>query len=96
MTVSNVERKRAIKLLTAFNDGVIPKRERKISAPDLGKIIVAIGPLTGVSYLANDGVEYLHRFKKQSRPLLVASSDGKTLGIIGGRFSFTAQGIVDD
>jgi len=32
---------------------------------------------------------------KGSRPLLVASPDGKCLMLLGGRFKFTDRGIVD-
>lgn len=59
---------------------------------------LAIGPVTGIMYLARrDGEtdQYLHRFAKDSRPLLVATSDGKTLELLGGAFRFTERGIVD-
>ena len=39
--------------------------------------------------------KYIHRFKKRSRPLLVSSSDGKSLHILGGEYEFTDRGIVD-
>lgn len=40
-------------------------------------------------------VRYAHDFSKGSRPLLVSSSDGKQLHIVGGRYEFTEAGIED-
>ena len=59
---------------------------------------LVIGDLDGVLYTTvRDGEveKYIHRFRRKSRPLLAASSDGKTLKIVGGRFEFTEAGIVD-
>lgn len=44
-----------------------------------------------------DGIaeKYLHKFRRQSRPLLAVSHDGKQLGIVGGRYLFTDAGITD-
>jgi hypothetical protein len=59
---------------------------------------LVIGDLDGVLYTTTrDGnvEKYIHRFRRKSRPLLAASSDGKTLKIVGGRFEFTEAGIVD-
>ena len=59
---------------------------------------VAIGPVTGIMYLAKrDGKveQYLHRFAARSRPLLATLSDGTRLELLGGAFRFTDRGIVD-
>lgn len=59
---------------------------------------LVIGELDGVLYTTvRDGKQenYIHEFKKQSRPLLVASSDGDSLHIIGGQYEFTEAGIED-
>jgi ribosomal protein S12 len=59
---------------------------------------LVVGDVRGILYeTTRDGeVEnYIHEFKKKSRPLLVASHDGKQLGIVGGRFRFTDRGIED-
>ena len=58
----------------------------------------ALGPISDITYIAKrDGetAQYRHEFKPKSRPSLVASSDGTTLEIVGGRFRVTARGIVD-
>lgn len=39
---------------------------------------------------------YIHRFKKSARPLLAASHDGAQLALLGGDFTFTERGIVDN
>jgi hypothetical protein len=59
---------------------------------------LVIGTLDGVPYTTiRDGKSehYLHEFAKDARPLLIASSDGRRLGIVGGRFQFTEAGIID-
>jgi hypothetical protein len=59
---------------------------------------LVIGSLDGVLYTTTrDGKveKYIHRFRRKSRPLLAASSDGKSLKIVGGRFEFTEAGIED-
>jgi hypothetical protein len=59
---------------------------------------LVIGELDGVLYTTvRDGQteKYIHKFRKNSRPLLAASSDGKKLGIVGGQFQFTEAGIED-
>lgn len=57
-----------------------------------------IGELDLIGYRAKrDGkVErYGHPFKKNSRPLLAVTSDGKQLHIVGGQYEFTEAGIED-
>lgn len=39
---------------------------------------------------------YVHKFKKGARPVLAAGHDGKSLALIGGKFTFTERGIVDN
>lgn len=59
---------------------------------------LVIGELDGVLYTTiRDGKEesYIHEFKERSRPLLVSSSDGNSLHIIGGQYVMTDRGIVD-
>jgi hypothetical protein len=57
-----------------------------------------IGELDLVGYRATrDGKteRYGHHFKKNSRPLLAVTSDGKQLHIVGGQYEFTEAGIED-
>ena len=63
------------------------------------RVGLAVGKLSGVMYEATrDGEtsQYFHRFKRSSRPLLIADHDGSQIGIVGGRYRFTDRGIVDD
>lgn len=58
-----------------------------------------VGKVDGIMYeTVRDGVteRYIHKFKKSARPDLAASYDGSQLGLIGGKFTFTDAGIVDD
>lgn len=60
---------------------------------------LVVGNLEGVMYsTVRDGKQekYLHRFKRDSRPLLIADHDGSSIDIVGGRYRFTDRGIVDD
>lgn len=57
-----------------------------------------VGNVDAILYSTNrDGkVErYKHDFRRASRPLLIASPDGKELRMIRGSFVFTNRGIVD-
>lgn len=67
----------------------------RLHVPKTGLVI---GELDGVLYTTvRDGKteKYIHEFKKRSRPLLIASSDGQSLHIVGGQYEFTNAGIED-
>lgn len=69
-----------------------------VQQPALPEVALVVGYLDGVMYTTvRDGKteRYLHQFEKQSRPLLLASDDGKQLFILGGGYDFTDRGIVD-
>lgn len=84
---------RGIKIFRAFNERE-PEFLDKIHVP-VYDILVKIGPCTHIAYLADDGKNYMHKFKVRSRPLLTATDDGKHLVLVGGRFEFGGRGIVD-
>lgn len=70
----------------------------KMHAPQIRAGLV-IGKMLGVMYsTTRDGVRenYCHEFAKKSQPLLIASHDGKQIGIVGGRYQFTDAGIEDE
>lgn len=74
----------------------VTARKIRLSGPD--KKVLAVGPCDGLLYTTKrDGrvEKYIHRFKRQSRPLLAASPDGKRLYLLGGAYTFTERGIVD-
>lgn len=66
---------------------------------DWPDVALQVGKCDGILYTTiRDGVteKYIHRFKKSAQPLLVASHNGKLLGLVGGNFQFTERGIVDN
>lgn len=70
----------------------------KATVSPMPKVLVEIGMIDGVLYTTKrDGVteKYIHRFKKNSRPLFAVSPDGKQLFLLGGAFTFGERGIVD-
>jgi hypothetical protein len=94
---SDPQLKRAAHLLKDFS-GHSPSEILRLQHDPISKGLV-IGTLDAVPYTTvRDGKteHYIHEFKKTARPLLIASSDGRRLGIVGGRFQFTEAGIVDD
>lgn len=75
-----------------------PKRVKRIPAPPAPNVVLEVGAVVGIIYSAKrDGVvkHYIHKFKKQARPLLCVSPDGHQLILAGGRYSFTETGIND-
>jgi len=70
----------------------------KVPKPKIPDVMVAIGEVTGIMYSTiRDGKleQYIHEFKKGSRPLFAVSHDGKSLVLLGGAFRFTERGIED-
>jgi hypothetical protein len=87
----------AAKLQTDFS-GHSPGNVDTVTVPE-NKVFTPVGKLSGVLYdTTRDGKseKYIHRFRRKSRPLLAASSDGTELKILGGGFRFTEAGIVDE
>lgn len=87
----------ASKLYRKFS-GHEPEYVSSVKKPAMPDVGLVIGPLEGVAYEATrDGKteKYFHRFTKKSRPLLVSSQDGRSIHIVGGRYDFTEDGIVD-
>ena len=64
---------------------------------DLKKLVV-IGECSGLLYdSVRDGKleKYIHRFRKNSRPLFCITPDGNQIVLLGGAYKFTDRGIVD-
>lgn len=87
---------RARSLLVNFSghepDAVIESTEKPIEQG------LVMGELDGVLYTARRDSKrerYIHKFRKNSRPLLVSSYDGSQLGIVGGQYQVTEAGIED-
>lgn len=70
----------------------------KVKIPAYPRVVFQVGQIDGVLYsTVRDGIpeKYIHKFKKNCRPLFCVSPDGKQLLMIGGLFDFTERGIVD-
>jgi hypothetical protein len=68
----------------------------RIAAP--GKVVFALGRVLMIGYStvrAGRRFDYAHEFKSKARPLLVASSDGRNLFLLGGAYRVSNDGIVD-
>lgn len=87
------EVEKAARLYANFHER--PARRIRIVPMRAPRVAMQIGRLDAVLYSSDHGTRYKHSFQGRSRPYLVASSDGRTLAIVGGRFQMTARGIVD-
>lgn len=87
--------RKAAKLYAAFTGDAFGKVV-KIPVSAMPKEGLVFGELLVIGYRSlRDGKPYAHEFQKSSRPLLVASHDGKQIVIVGGRYIFNERGIVD-
>lgn len=86
----------AIALYRSFRE----KEPQRISVVDFDvpEAVAVIGYVEAIKYRTTHGEKtelYEHPFQRGSRPLLAVSSDGRQLLLLGGRYRFTARGIVD-
>jgi hypothetical protein len=69
-----------------------------VDKPVIPDVMLQVGDIDGVLYTTvRDGKteKYIHKFKKNCRPLFCVSHDGKQLYMLGGSYDFTELGIVD-
>lgn len=86
----------AARRLEAFT-GHEARRMKTVKVPT-AKAALEVGPCLLIGYeTTRDGKRenYVHRFASHARPLLAASSDGRTLFLLGGAYRFTDRGITD-
>lgn len=89
------EIQKAARLFRQFT-GRAPDRIEKIPLHPLPRTGLAFGELVEVRYISfRDGRPYRHPFRLGSRPLLVATHDGKQVLMLGGAYAFTERGIED-
>ena len=89
---------RAADLYQRFS-GHDPEVVGRIRVEALPKVAVAIGHVDGILYTTvRDGVKekYIHKFRAADKPMFVVSPCGKRLFLVGGAYTFTERGIVDD
>lgn len=87
----------AVDRYTGFR-GDAPREVRKVQVPGVPKVLLTMGECLGIMYRTErDGQvdNFLHRFRKKSRPTLAVSSDGKTLYLLRGAYRVTDRGIED-
>lgn len=89
----NKKIKKAVSLSRNFN-GVEPGYIDTVEIPEYD-VAIKIGVCTHIAYLAEDGKNYIHKFKPKSAPMLATTYDGKHLLLLHGKFRFTDRGIVD-
>lgn len=69
-----------------------------VNVPPLPDSVAVIGELDAVEYTtvrAGKVEAYRHEFADGDKALLCVSPDGRQLIVVGGRYRFTARGIVD-
>ena len=96
MRLSKKKLRQSVELYESFREAK-PKRLKVLSF-DVPELVAVIGHVEAIDYRTTHGGKvtlYNHKFQKGSRPLLVASSDGRQLLLLGGRYVFTDRGIVD-
>jgi hypothetical protein len=70
----------------------------RAKAPKIPRVLVKIGEIDFIGYrTVRDGrkEKYIHKFKGSAKPMFCVSPDGKQIFLLGGRYNFTEQGIVD-
>jgi hypothetical protein len=87
---------KAIELYSSFREKK-PNRIAKVGVT-IPRVAAAIGYVEQLGYVTDhngETVHYTHDFAPGSRPIFAVSANGRTLLLLGGRFQFTEQGIVD-
>lgn len=88
---------KAADLYARFTGHEPHKKARTVNVPE--RAYLRVGSIDGILYTTQrDGQveKYIHHFRPRSRPALAVSHDGKELRSIGGRFTFTERGFVDE
>lgn len=70
----------------------------RVTKPVIPDTMAVIGEVDGIMYsTVREGEleKYVHKFSKNSRPLMCISPDGKQIYMIGGSYDFTDRGIID-
>jgi len=89
--------KQGAKLYTDFS-GHEAEVVGKVKAPPMPKVLVEIGLIDFIGYrTVRDGrkEKYIHKFKGSAKPGFYVTPDGKQIVLIGGKYTFTEQGIED-
>lgn len=74
------------------------RRGTPMEKPRVPDVLVKIGRVDGILYTTKrDGKveKYIHEFRADARPIFAVAPDGRGIFLLGGRYRFTARGIVD-
>lgn len=88
---------KAADLYQRFTGNKAHKKPQVVQEQDQAHL--QVGTVDGILYSTNrDGKmeQYIHHFRPASRPALAVTADGKTARTVGGRFTFTERGFVDE
>jgi len=88
---------RAVKLYRDFT-GEEPETFEEMDMPNYDTVI-CVGTVDGILYTTrrdHKTESYIHEFEENARPLLCVTHDGQAMVILGGGFTFTEAGFVDD
>ena len=87
---------KARRRFAAFHERLPRREELRQIAMRSPETVLTVGELVGVIYkAAGDGKQYIHRFRKDARPVLTVSSDGTQIYALAGAYRFTERGFVD-
>lgn len=67
----------------------------QVQAPAAPAVGMCLGRVVAIGYVTPEGVRYMHPFRGEAGPALVASADGASLHLVGGRYHVTGRGIID-
>lgn len=89
--------KAAIKLFQKFREAD-PRYIDTIKIPSTPKVMLQIGRVDGILYTTTHNgqtTKYIHKFSGRSKPIMATDARGNQLYLVGGRYNFTSEGIID-
>jgi len=97
LAVDRRELHKAVKLYRKFREA--EPEHIGVAKLEVPTVLMQIGPVPYMYYETTHRngrpILYRHTFAKHARPTLCASPNGKALFLVGGRYDFTADGILD-
>lgn len=90
---------KAADLYRRFTGNEPHKAARLVDESARGDAFLRVGAVDGILYTTNregKAEKYIHHFRPESRPELLVTHDGKVARTLGGRFTFTERGFVDE
>lgn len=80
-------------LFFAFHERAPKAKEIFKIAPPKDATVLKVGSLDGLIYTPlGERRKYIHKFKRNARPVLVVTHDGDQIYILAGEYKFTERG----